>query len=467
VTEKPLSPELIPQEIEQLQKTLESPPMIDRLNKTQDAILNILESKSEIEKHISNFRKREAIKCIDSVIGKINDHRRAGETYYDSACLKDLIGAQIICPYPDDVQVVINWLYGSKGGRKYFRIVENKRAIEKKRQEREDKTGYRAYHVCLKLKANIAKARSLPGGSENEQFELQIKTALDAGWDFKTHDITYRAFDTDPNLQHHMKLISDSLGSIDNQTLLLRNWIVEEQNIRRELRELACRLIFYGTLKEDQKVKLGIEKINIEQRQQSDIDKLEHALGKYHRSNGIDINYTIGLALIALCCDSWLKQEQSLSCASYLVKQAEEKDDKEEYLLSLRIRALLRWAFHKTRHAVDDMRYVMQVTKEHCDINDYVYYVSELYEVTDDDMQLAKECVKELQSSNIAGQKDTLGAYYIRFGENIEELRYGLNLVREAKELAQGSHLELKLDAFCSYHEYLFLRQFSKLQRIL
>jgi len=467
MTDKPHSPELTPQEIGLLQQALEKPSRIKLLSKTQEAILDILSSTHEIERHISNFRKREKIKSIDRIIEKINDHRRTGGTSYDVSCLEDLIGAQVICPYPDDVQDVIDWLYSSKGGRIYFKIVTPRKASEKERQERAYKTGYRAYHVCLKLKQNIAKARSLPDGSENEQFELQIKTTLEAGWDFKTHDITYRALDTDPDLRHHMKLISDSLASIDNQTLLLRDRIFEEQIIHRELREAACRLIFYVTLSGDQRKQLGIDKKNVEQWQQSDIDKLEKVLEQYPRINGIDLTYTIGLALLALCCESRYKQEQALSCASYLVNQAEKKADKQEYISSLRIRALLRWAFHKTRHAVDDMRYLIQVTKEDRDMNDYVYYVSDLYEPTYEDIQLAKQYLKEFESSASVERKDTVGAYYIRFGDNIDELRYGLKLVREAKESARGSHLEPVLDAFCSYHEYIFLRQLPRRREIL
>ena len=465
MADKPPSPELSPQEIEQLQQMLEKSKKIQCLKKTQGAVIDILSNVREIERHISNLRQRETIKSIDNIIEKINDYRRAGETSYDAFCLEDLIGAQIICPYPDDIQVVLNWLYSNKGGRVYFHIVTPKKVIVKERQEREDRTGYRAYHVCLKLKHNIATARSLPNGSENEQFELQIKTALEAGWDFKTHDITYKVVDADPDLRQHMKLISDSLASIDQQTLLLRDQIVEEQITRRELREAASRLISYVTLDDEQKNQLRIENRNIEQWQIDDIAKLETVLEQYPRSYGIDRTYTIGLALLALCCDSRYKQEQALSCASYLVNQSEKKSDTQEYVSSLRIRALLRWAFHKIRYAVDDARYLVLTTNETRDMNDYIYYISDLYEPTNEDMQLAEQCLKNLESSKQIEAKDTLGAYYIRFGKDENELKYGLKLVREATELARGSRLELVLDAFCSYHEYIFSRQLSKLRR--
>lgn len=465
--DKPFTLELTPEGMELLRKTVESHPTIERLRQTQDAILHILKNSTEIGKYRSSFREREQIKTTDSIIEKINDHRRDGEADYDLRHLRDVIGAQIICPYTDDVKAIIDWLYCSRSGQEYFVMIDDRSDVERRKQAREAKTGYRAYHVCLKLTPSVARARKLPDGSENEPFELQIKTALDAGWDFQTHDINYKAANVPPELRDHLKLISDTLGSIDKQTLLLRDSIIREKKIQGELREAACRLIFYRYFSNTQRVALGIDAIRIEQRRKSDIDTLERTLCEYFQSHGIDRIYVMGLALLALCRDSRLRQEQALSYASYLVKQAEEKGDQGQYILSLRMRALLRWAFHKTKHAVNDIRFLMQVTKETRDVNDYIYYVGELYEPSDKDTQLARKCVKKIKLSDNPENMDTLGAFYIHFGENVDELRYGLNLVREAKSRAQGTDLGPVLDAFCSYHEYIFLRQLSKLPRVL
>lgn len=462
---KPLSPEISPQEIDEFEKHLMNPDTIKRLQETQMAVLDILEKAREIQSHRSAFREREEIKSTESALEKINDHRRAGETSYDIENCKDMIGAQIICPYPDDVQAVVDWLYEPKGGRAFFTIVSPRSEINKKQQERENRTGYRAYHICLKLKPSIARARSLPANADKEHFELQVKTTLEAGWDFKTHDVTYKAIDADPELQKHMKLISDSLNSIDRQTLLLRDRIVEEQTMLQELRVAASRLLFYVTLKDDEKKGLGIDKKNIEQWKQSDLNQLERALERERQSNGITHLYTVGLALLALCCNSRYKQEKALSCASYLVSQAAEKDAESDYISSLRIRALLRWACHKTRHAVDDMDYVFKRTNEVRDMNDYLYYVTELYEPTFTDIKLAEQCLKSLESSDKLEDIDTIGAYYIRFGKNADELRKGLDLIRRAKESARGDRLQPVIDAFCAYHEYIFLRRLSKVPR--
>jgi len=468
--DEPPSPELTPQQIDEFARYLVQPDTIDRLKATQTAVLDILEKARQIEKHRSAFREREDIKSIESALEKINDHRRDENAEYNIEHCRDLIGAQIICPYPDDVQAVIDWLYATNGGRQFFTIVSPISEIKRKQREREKRTGYRAYHICLRLKPKIARARSLPVNAEKEHFELQIKTTLEAGWDFKTHDISYKAIVADPELQNHMKLISNSLNSIDRQTLLLRDRIIEEQTMLQELRVAASRLIFYIHLSDDEKKRLGVDQKSIELWNIGDLNKLEKALEIEKQNNGINLLYTIGLALLALCRKSRYKQEQALSCASYLVSKADEKGVEPDYIHSLRIRALLRWAFHKTRHAVDDMSYILQRTKELGYMNDYLYYVSELYEPTDNDMRLAKLCLtaleSRLESSRELEHIDTIGAYYIRFGKNVDELRKGLDFIRQAKELARGDERQPVVDAFCSYHEYIYLKQLSKVQRI-
>lgn len=469
MTNKPLSLELTPQEIDEFEKNLNKPSTIKRLKATQAAILDILKNSCSVGNRISNYREREDIKSTESALEKINDHRRDGETFYSADSCKDMIGAQIICPYPDDVHAVIDWLYSSGGGRHYFNIVSPRSEITRKQAERENRTGYRAYHICLKLKKPIAAARSLPSGSEHEHFELQIKTTLEAGWDFKTHDISYKAIIADPELQQHMKLISSSLYSIDQQTLLLRDQIVEEQIMLQELRVAAGRLLFCITLGDDEKKQLGIDNINIEQWQQKELEELEKTLELQRQRDGINRAYTVGLALLALCSQSSYKsyeQEKALSYASYLVSQALEKAHDLDYISSLRVRALLRWAFHKTRHAVEDMRYLVEHTGEVRDKNDYVYYVTELREPTQEDLQLAAKCIKSLDINADLEFKDTLGAYYICLGETVDDLRNGLKLVREAKEQARDSRLQSVLDAFCSYHEYVYLRRLSKVRRM-
>jgi len=318
----------------------------------------------------------------------------------------------------------------------------------------------------------MIKALSLPAGSENDKFELQIKTFLEAAWDAQTHDVTYRARDTDPDLAEHMKLISHGLTGVDRQTILLRQRIQEEQIARRELREGAIGLLFYVSLDDDQKKQLGIAAKNIEQWQQTDAEKFEEVLEQYYRSKGIDLTFTVGLAFLALYEENRYKQERALSSASCLVSQAEKEKPKEVPCSALRVRALLRWAFHKTQHAVDDMRQVVECSDEIRDKNSFVYFVSELHEPKNADLEKAWQCLRDLEeksnSVDIDQQtrvKDTIGKFYIRFGTTIEEISKGLNLVQQANEIGRQSLLAPLSRAFRAYHEYLFIRQLSKLRR--
>jgi ppGpp synthetase/RelA/SpoT-type nucleotidyltranferase len=473
IVNKPSSPELTPDQIAKFEQYLENPETIDRLRDTQKAIVEYLKKKQAIKKHISTFRERDGIKSKESALEKINSHRRDEDALFDIKKCTDLIGAQILCPYPDDVMAIIDWLLKPNGGKAFFRIVSKKEDIFKKQKTREDTTGYRAYHVCLKIKPKVAQLLNLPINAQNEHFELQIKTTLEAGWDFKTHDISYKAKDADQELQMHMKLISDSLNSIDKQTVLLRDRLIEEQLMLQELRIAARSLLFYVTLKNIKKESeaiLGVQDKNIEQWKNKDLSKIENSLEKYVVVNGVDCFYTVGLALVALCSQNHEKrrylQEITLSYASYLVSKADKKGHKRRYISSLRIRALLRWAFNKTRYAVDDMSYVCNQTNEPRDINDCLYYISELSIPSSNDIELAQNLLKILESTNKPEHLDTIGAYYIRFGKNTQELQQGLDYIRKAQDQARETNLKPVLDAFCRYHEYIYLKQLSKLRKV-
>ena len=72
---KPTTPQLTPQEIKNIQQTLDKTDTNKRLERTQKAIVNLLETEGKIYRNWSIFREREGIKGIGSVVEKINDHR--------------------------------------------------------------------------------------------------------------------------------------------------------------------------------------------------------------------------------------------------------------------------------------------------------------------------------------------------------------------------------------------------------
>ena len=76
---KPVSPELTPQEIEEIERMLDNAQVFQLLDATQKAIVTILDYSSALKGHRSNIRHRPSIKTKGSVIEKINDHRRKGK----------------------------------------------------------------------------------------------------------------------------------------------------------------------------------------------------------------------------------------------------------------------------------------------------------------------------------------------------------------------------------------------------
>lgn len=476
MTTKRLGGELLPEEISELARQLYDPPPVggkalhERLLVTQQAIVETLERVPELTRHFRFLCPREKegrpeIKSFASIIEKVNSHRRDGKTY-DINHLDDLIGAQMHCPYPDDVDEVLNWLYDEHRGGKYFYIVTTRGDAEKERQEREDRTGYKALHICLRLRESVVEFSNLPRGSEAHKFELQIKTMLDAAWDGKTHEVTYKTRDIDPDLAYHMKLLSYSLQAIDMQTLLLRDQIEDAKNARDALRKAAVLLLFHVSLTDISKSRLGIVK-DIEDWQEEDADRLYGHLNGLKREKGLGniLACSMGLAVLGLWRADRHIQEEALSYTSLAVMQAEEETELHE---AVRLRALLRWAFHHVGPALRDLAFCLERFNDERTIrdkNDFLYYICDLWKVDGEDLGKAAQYLKELESCPITPYLDTIGRFYIRFAKSEADVEKGLDYVRQATQAAQDDELKKVGTAFQRYHEHLALRQLARLRR--
>lgn len=477
---QPFTPELTPVEISERWQRLYHPPVgrdeswRDCLLEVQEAIVDLIETTPELAKYFRILRPRKekgqnSIKTFTSIIEKINTYRRNGDTSYDIDSLNDLIGAQMLCPYLDDINEVLNWLYDRQRGGQFFQLDTTRKTAEKEKREREEKTGYRAYHICLRLKENVVRCRNLPPGSEMYKFELQIKTLLEAAWDGKTHDVTYKAKGIEGSLLEHMKFISHSLTAIDEQTKLLRYAIEEEKNAQSELRNAALLQLFYVSLTEDGKKQLQIENTRIEDWQQEDADKLEDRLQKYEK--GIDKIFCIGLALLALYKGDRYMQEKALSYCTALVKQAEIGTTLHK---ALRVRTFLRWAFRYTPHALRDIDYCLEHFDDSSTIrdkNDFVYYICDVREPDDTDLNKARRFLKELKNNLKSGMEmpwahiDTIARFYIRFAETEADVNKGLKYGQQAKESAKTEEEKRVSNAYQRYNEYLAIRQIARLRR--
>ena len=475
MTAEPSTPELTPEEMVELSHRMYTPPpgggnsLANRLLKVQGVIVDTLNN-SEFAKHYFRILyPRKDVKTFDRIVEKINTKRRDGEPY-DINSLDDLIGAQMLCPYPDDVKRVLDWLYDEKGGRKFFQVVTPKKNAEEERKEREKKTGYRAYHICLRLNDDIVQARNLPSDSGTHKFELQIKTLLEAAWDGKTHDVTYKERDIEPALLEHMQLISHSLTAIDEQTKLLRYQIEEEKKARNDLRRAATLLLFYITLTNDERTKLGIKNKNIDEWQQEDVNRLEKGLEKYRKNKGIDTTFCFGLGLLALYTEKTDKREKALSYSSLLVKQAE----KETLHKALRTRAGLRWAFQHIQHSLNDLDYCIKHFNDESTIgdkNDFVYYICDLYKPSDAGLNQARLFLKELESNLNSDEEipweiiDTISRFYICFSKTEDDFNKGLMYAQKSNNIKKTDEEKKVSDALKKYHDYLTIKQRARIQR--
>lgn len=360
-------------------------------------------------------------------------------------------------------------MYDEKRGRKFFHVNTPREIAEREKQKREKKAGYRAYHICLRLKERIVQARNLPLGVKTYKFELQIKTLLEAAWDGKTHEVTYKTKDIEPTLLEHMRLFSHSLTAIDEQTKLLRYQIEEEQNARNALRRAATLLLFYISLTNDQKEQLTIDK-NINEWQQEDVDRLKEGLEKYKEKKRIDTTYCLGLGLLALCTEKTSKQEEALSYSSLLVKQA----DKETLHVALRTRALLRWAFQHIQHSLDDLYYCINHFNDErtiSDKNDFVYYICDLWEPREADLKRARQFLKELETDLNSGKDmsweiiDTISQFYIRFSKTEDDINKGLMYAQQFHKIKKAEGEKKVSDAFKKYRDYLTIKQIARIQR--
>jgi ppGpp synthetase/RelA/SpoT-type nucleotidyltranferase len=55
---------------------------------------------------------------------------------------------------------------------------------------------------------------------------------LDETWAYKTHDLTYKGGEVDPAYEHHVRLLSDALRVLDDQSQLLDRQIRETKQLR-------------------------------------------------------------------------------------------------------------------------------------------------------------------------------------------------------------------------------------------
>lgn len=457
--------ELTDGEIIKIRNQLHDPTRTKCLIDVQQEIVRLFQNwhDQEGKKYIRFIFPRKEIKTLDSIVFKINNERRKGASGYGaddvknlgSKDIKDLIGAKILCPYPSDVEVVIDWLFHQNQN---FSVEPARETADKEKEERERKTGYRGYHFYLQLTSQFVQAQGLSPGAASENFEVQIKTLLEEAWDAKTHDVTYkREEDIEPDLLDHMKLVSRMLMVMDNQTELLKKQIQEDEEEEERRRE-AAKILFMDTqLTADAKASLTFPSDKrIEELTRDEIQKISDQ-AKRQTSNAA----CCALALLALHTRSPYLEEDALTYASNFVAQAEGI----ERIERLRIKALTQWALKRTRPALKTIIEVINQTDAIRDKNDYVYYFCDLSRPTTEEREVAEKYIEGLKNAHTPWAEDTLAAFYIRFGESTDIIERGRSHLREAGELIKSKQGRIPMaHAFLELHDYIALRRLLKLR---
>lgn len=472
-------PNLTIEEIVNIKNELYMPPneRVDRLQRVQSEIVRIFKNwkLEEGRKYIRFICPREKVKPFSSVIDKINEMRSRFIDARGLDDLYDLIGTKILCPYLTDVDVVIKWLFDPD---QCFLVEPSLEKAKKKKKKMEEERGYRGYHFYLRLKKDYVSRQKLPKGSENEKFEVQIKTLLEEAWDAKTHDVTFKPRQpVKPILEEHMKLVSRALVVLDEQTELLKDEIQEEEREERRRRETTKLVFLTALVPEEKREKFGFPKDKpVEQLNEKDIGKIKGKIeGEISKSgiNGLICNtYT----LLAFATGSRDVEETAFTCANKLVEQSKQNTDLLAEALS--IKAFMQWALDYIPEALEDISKAINYRNKISYKGDYVYYVCESIDPTQEQKRRAKEYVDEIEkqikaepSEVLPYTKDSLGYFYIKFGEDQETIERGKKYICESYEQIKSdpeNTLFIPVSrAFYEMHNVLALKRLLELKRKL
>ena len=168
--------------------------------------------------------------------GKIaNKVRQKGQTPGTKAylALNDIVGLTVVVKYPNSIPSVISAI--RKG-------LRSKKIAVGLPEEHTNRGGYFATHVVC---SGVFSAETL-------NCEIQLKSILHDAWSAKMHDLTYKPTGVlDPKLNALMASVANTIESLEQHSILIRdmirsNWNVEEKTRRIARHELFESMLAYG-----------------------------------------------------------------------------------------------------------------------------------------------------------------------------------------------------------------------------
>jgi len=137
--------------------------------------------KERIEQTLSTLHSRPAVKVrIKDFSSYYKKYLRLLKNGNPAACITDLMGLRIVCPFIEDLGTVENLIKGS------FEVLE----VERKGHYTFKEFGYESTHLLIRIPADII---ALWGRPDSDVAEIQIRTILQDAWAEVEHELYYKA----------------------------------------------------------------------------------------------------------------------------------------------------------------------------------------------------------------------------------------------------------------------------------
>jgi len=392
------------------------------------------------------FSRQPKVKDFPKIIVKINAKRQEEDARYTYDDLPDIIALTVLCPYRSDVDEFARWM------QKTFTINPDEPAL------RDTPAGHRAYHYVVSVRPEVE--RTFPE-YRGIKCEIQIQTVLEQAIDAKTHDLTYKPVrEVDPKLKDQFALLATSLKAIDQLSEFLKDLILEEEKELRFRREAAVTALFLDQATIAIGEELGIQ---IGTATPEDV----HAICDLLERRAMEDITTHFCKLAALCAleldDDYIKG-QTERYVDVLVETSADRAS------ALRCAGSIKWALGGFEEAIKAASALIDLGDQTDTIelvtqgkSNFIYFVADWKSVRNEERteltNRASDYAEELGNSAAAQHKDTVGFYWIIFGESTEQIDLGRKLIQESIGERQDDKI---CQAFFRYHEYVALRRLAK-----
>lgn len=366
------------------------------------------------------------LKTAQSIYTKILDRRKKENPSYGIDDVEDIIGLRLVCVYPLDVELVLNFLQDlhTNGFFSYY---------ESELQQTE--TGYRAYHV------NVA----LSDISLNDyKCEIQVLSMLEEAWSYKAHELIYKPDEAVTQEQkEYVKTLSDLLHVCDQQSQLLQKQITkssEEEKQRKELAKIALMEVIAQLDPTTKKELCDIRDQILQNRENLRSGETKDVLvklGQYTRDIGIDIDVCKVVMLLCTLRYSDDLDQFAIDHIEKLIRSLQKDDSK--LLEAYRLAGLFYYCLGMPNQAIDRTQKALNISIKSQNSYETNRLKSNVaYFIADGNIKerraLAEKYIKEAynEQGNDLDIVDTFGYVKIIFGDTYEEVSEGLQKCEEA-----------------------------------